>query len=140
MKHSELSDGHFAIRLVHGDEIVGSVTEFCENNGIENAAVWGIGSVENPTLAHYRMDKKRYSEKRLEGIFEIASLMGNVAIFEGKPLAHLHTVVSDESMKTFAGHLVKGVCSATVEIVIKKFESGIQKYPDDEVGLKLFDI
>ncbi|HWY79171.1 MAG TPA: hypothetical protein VNW29_02330 [Candidatus Sulfotelmatobacter sp.] len=47
-------------------------------------SIAGIGSVDDPILAHYRVDTKKYSEKQLTGIFETASLLGTVAMYEEK--------------------------------------------------------
>ncbi|MBW3538099.1 DNA-binding protein [Candidatus Parcubacteria bacterium] len=140
MKLTGLDQSSYIIRLDPGEEITPSIEALCRQYAITNASISGIGSVESPTLAHYRMDKKKYHQERLEGVFEIASLTGNVALFEGKPLVHLHAVVSDEQMRTFGGHLVSGSCSAAVEIILQKFDSKYQKHFDDQIGLKVWDL
>lgn len=140
MKSSNVSEKSYIIRLEKGEEIIKSVSKFCATNNIRNAGISGIGSVENPKLAHYRMDKKKYSEKQLKGIFEIVNMTGNVALFDDSPLVHIHAVVSDDSMKAMGGHLVEGKCSATVEIVLEKFNTAHRKHHDKKVGLALWDV
>jgi uncharacterized protein len=123
-----------------GEEINESIKKFCEKLDVKNAEISAIGSVDSPTLAHYRVDTKKYKEKTFEGIFEITSLIGMVALFDGKPLVHVHVTISDDKMRAFGGHLVKGLTSATVEILLTAFDSKNTKSFDKKIGLKLLDL
>lgn len=140
MHYSKVSEDKFLIRLEKEEKIQESLKKFCLKEKVENGAVWAIGSVEDPILAHYRVDTKKYSEKTLKGIFEIASMTGNIGLFEDKPLIHLHVVISDEQMMAFAGHLVEAKVSATLEVIIIKFDSSLTKSLSEEIGLKLYDL
>ena len=140
MFYSKMSSKKYLIRLLKGEEIVASIKKFCEELNIKNAEISAIGSVESPTLAHYRVDTKKYKEKTLKGIFELTSLIGSVAISEGEPLVHVHVTISDDEMRAFGGHLVKGVVSATVEVFLESFESKYTKSHDKEIGLKLWNL
>ena len=137
---SKVSANKYLIRLVKGEEMNTSIKRFCKKLGILNATLSGIGSLKNPTLAHYRVDTKKYKEKTFRAIFELTSLIGNVAIFEGEPLVHAHATISDQNMDSFGGHLVEGEVSATVEIVLDILDSKHTKSYDEEIGLKLWDL
>ena len=128
------------LRLERGEDIHEQLTTFCNDQQIINATITGIGSIENPTLAHYFVDTKKYSEKELPGVFEVTGLLGNVALFEEKPLLHLHITISDEQMRALAGHLVRGTVSATLEIHLISYPSAYEKKHDEEIGLNLFDL
>lgn len=140
MYYSKVASNKYLIRLVKGEEINGSIKKFCEKLKINNAEIVGLGSIKNPTLAHYRVDTKKYKEKVLKGIFELTSLIGTVALFEKEPLIHTHITISDEKMRSFGGHLVNGCVSATGEIILTTFESSHTKSHDKEIGLKLWDL
>lgn len=140
MKYGQISDKRYFIRLERGEEILKSLEAFCVKKNINNGEVKGIGSVENVTLAHYRVDSKKYSRKDFEGIYEVTSLIGTIAISEYMPLAHLHVTISDESMNAFGGHLVKAVVSATFELSLTVFPTEFSKKEDSEIGLKLFQL
>ncbi len=140
MYYSKVAENKFLIRLVRGEKVNESIKIFCQKQNIVNASLSGIGSIEDPTLAHYRVDSKKYSEKKLSGIFEVASMTGNIGLYEEQPLVHTHIVVSDENMQTFAGHLVEAIVSATLEIILIKFDSSITKSFNAEIGLKLYDL
>src|SRR5690348_12885472 len=93
---------NYIMRLEPGEDILESLQQWCHSQGIVNAIISGIGSIENPTLAHYRRDHKQFSEKTLSGIFEVTSLTGNVGLIDGEePLVHLHVSLSDEAMTAF---------------------------------------
>lgn len=139
MTFGKIQENQFVLRLERGEEIVFVIKDFCLKQNIQNATLSGIGSVENPTLAHYKVDTQKYSEKELQGVFEVTALLGNVALFEGKPLLHPHITISDESMQAFAGHLVKGIVSATLEIFITVLPSTFEKKHNEQIGLKLYD-
>jgi predicted DNA-binding protein with PD1-like motif len=139
MKAAAAGD-YYLLRLDPGDEILDSVQRWCRDNQIYNALLIGIGSVENPTIAHYRRDTKKFTEKRLAGIYEVISLVGNVGLTDGnEPLVHLHITLSDEQMRPYGGHLVEGCCSATAEIVLRPMPTKHQKKFNEEIGLKIWD-
>lgn len=140
MTFGKVTDDQYLIRFEKGEEILPSLRTFCKHYNITNATVSGIGSLENPTLAHYHVDNKKYSEKKIEGIFEVVSLLGNIAIFEKNPLPHLHVTLSDEEMHVIAGHLIQGTVSATLEVTLIAFPSTYNKKHDEEIGLNLWDL
>jgi predicted DNA-binding protein with PD1-like motif len=139
MKYARLSENTSALRLEPGDDLHATLQQFCAEQGIDNAQITGIGSVDSPTLAHYSMETKQFSDMKLEGIFEVTSLMGNVALVDGTPFAHLHVTVSDQQMMARAGHLVKGECSATLELFVTSYPAHHTKSQNDHIGLKVWD-
>ncbi len=140
MKIGKISDNQYILRLEREEEVVSTLTSFCEKHGIKNAWLTGLGSIDNPTLAHYKVDNKKYSEKKIEGIFEVTNFTGNIALFEGKPLLHPHITLGDENMQALSGHLVHGTVSATMEIKIEVLPTEFTKSMSEEIGLKLFDL
>lgn len=139
MKFAALSDTAYTLRLELGDDIHRTIAQFCADHHIANAAVQGIGSVESPTLAHYSIKTKAFNHKQLEGIYEVVSLLGNVGLIEDKPQAHIHVTISDIHMDTQAGHLVKGACSATLELILTAYPSRHAKAHDDTIGLSVWE-
>jgi len=139
MKSAQLDANNYALRLELGDDIHEQVQGFCKQNSINNAAVQGIGSVDSPTLAHYSIKTKQFTDKQLDGILEVTSLLGNVALVDGEPFAHIHVTVSDQEMVARAGHLVQGKCSATLELIITAYPSHHWKTDNEDIGLKVWD-
>ena len=139
MKSAKFNDQTFALRLEPGDDVHDSLQAFCATNHIANAAVQGIGSVDSPTLAHYSMSTKQFTDVPLNGIFEVTSLLGNISLVDNRPFAHIHVTVSDPHMDAKAGHLVNAKCSATLELVLTSYPSTYTKSQNDDIGLKVWD-
>ena len=140
MRYSRVDERTYIVRLEKGEEIITALQDFAGKEQISNAQVEGIGSVENPTLAHYRVDSKKYSEKQIDGIFEITSLPGNIGLFEHKPVIHAHVTIGNEHMQLYGGHLVKGVVSATAELIITVYPTKLEKLYDEAIGLNLWNL
>lgn len=140
MKVGQISETKYLLRLERGEEVIATLTAFCEKHEIKNAWITGLGSIDNPTLAHYKVDDKKYSEKQLSGVFEVTNFTGNIALFEDKPLLHPHITLGDEQMQAFSGHLVRGTVSATMEVMITVLPTTFTKSMSEEIGLKLFDL
>ena len=140
MTYGSIGSNYYLLRLEKGEEVIATIQKFCASQHIDNAYFSGLGSIENPTLAHYFVTTKKYTEKDVTGIFELLNITGNIALFENAPLVHAHCTISDEDMNTKGGHLVKAVVSATVEIHLRVLDSVFEKEMDTEIGLKLFDL
>ena len=131
------SGRELVIRLDEDEEIVESITSICKKENIESALVSGIGAVKKAELAHFDTKEKKYNKKTFEGMFEIASLSGNIAMLEGKPIAHLHIVIAGTDFSTYGGHLMKGITNPTCEIVLLPLETKIKRAKDEKTGLNL---
>ncbi len=140
MTYGTIGSNYYLLRLEKGEEVVSTLQKFAAAQNIDNAYFSGLGSIENPTLAHYLVTTKKYTEKKIDGIFELLNITGNIALFEDEPLVHSHVTICDEEMNTRGGHLVSTVVSATVEIHLRVLDSVYEKKMDDEIGLKLFDL
>lgn len=140
MKYSHVSKDIFILRFIKGEEIISALKKFAKEKGIHNATFVGLGSIENPTLAHYRVDTRKYSEKKLEGIYEVLSIVGNIGLFENEQLVHAHITLSDDDMRSFGGHVVRTTVSATLEITLFKHETRHSKKFSEEIGLKLWHL
>jgi predicted DNA-binding protein with PD1-like motif len=73
-------------------------------------------------------------------LLEITSLNGNVTLLEGQPFLHLHTTITNEQLQGFGGHLKMAIVGPTLEVVIEKLESQVQRKMDEEIGLNLFHL
>lgn len=140
MQFGKIDDKNFLIRFEKGDDLLPTLKTFCQQQNIKNATFTAIGSIENPTLAHYRSDSKKYTEKNIEGIFEVTSLLGNVGLMGDDLIIHPHATVSNDQMQLFGGHLVKATVSATLEMTLTILPSTFAKKHSEEIGLNLYDL
>jgi len=132
--------GNFYIRIDRGEEIIANIEIFCKDNKIKSGLISGLGSVTSAELGLYDLENKAYLKKEMNGIFEIASMNGNISFMDGQPYLHIHTVLSDANCKTYGGHFAMGVVGATCEIIVTPFNGKVSRFYSEEIGLNLLDI
>jgi len=130
-------DKGYIIRLSTGENIIDTLTKFCEEKNIHSGVFNGIGAIDNPELGYYYLDRKEYKWQKIEKMLEIVSLTGNISLVENKPFLHVHAVVSDDEFATYGGHLKEGKVGASCEIYLTNFGIDIEREFDEETGLKL---
>ncbi len=92
MNSINVNDG-FLIRCDIGDEIVSRLKGFAVENKIYSGTVLGIGSIKDPELGYYDIEKKIYLKKRFEGDYELLNLSGNFARFGEEVILHCHATI-----------------------------------------------
>lgn len=124
--------------IKRGENIVASLKEFCEKEGIINGFFYGIGAVDQVELAHYSVEDKKYSSYKFDEPLEMVSLAGNVFLGPEKELIiHSHASFSRPSGEMVGGHLVEARISGICEIHFSSFNLSLQKQYDEETGLKI---
>jgi predicted DNA-binding protein with PD1-like motif len=109
------------LRVDQGKEVLREILRVCDENGIKAAIILGLGLLSRSKIAFFDIETQSYRYMDLEEPMELASLVGNVSLKEGKPFAHVHVVLGNER-GTSAGHLVEGYAGGTVEITIFELE------------------
>jgi predicted DNA-binding protein with PD1-like motif len=126
--------------LPRGTELLQGVRNAVEEAAVESCSFVGLGAIEAPRLAWFDRYEQRYRETTFEGLWEIASLIGNVTRYENAPRVHAHMVVSDRSCRTRGGHVVGGVVGVTCEIVLSPFDAPVERRFDGALHLPLIDL
>jgi uncharacterized protein len=139
MRYARLGDA-FLVRIHTGEEIVGAITEFARAQSIDAAEISAIGAAYGVTLGYFDRATKQYERKAVDEEVEIISLLGNLAMKEGQPFAHLHASVSGRDFRPYAGHFFEGRAGATCEVVIRPMKGYAQRTRDDATGLFLLDL
>ena len=79
MTYNRVDDKIF-IRLARGENIFTHLYKILKTEGVKSAWVNGIGAVENIEIGSYDLKNKRYNRVKLEGVYELTSLMGNLSL------------------------------------------------------------
>ena len=137
--HKELNGVH-VLMLAENEELISSITKFCEEKGIAAAQINAIGAVKGVELGFYNLGSKAYKWKKAEAELEIDSLTGNVALFDGKILVHAHATVSDAEMHAFGGHLKEATVGASCEVFITPLQGKLERKHDEKTGLNLLKL
>ncbi len=130
----------FILRIDRGEEIVGTLIQFCTDQKITLGTVQGIGAVGNAVIGLFGTKTKQYFTTTLSGDYEITALLGNITTKDSKTYLHLHATLSDASYHAFGGHLTSAVVSGTCEIFIHTIDDTLCRRFDADVGLNVFDL
>jgi len=127
----------YFIRLEKGEEILTSLYEIIKKENINAGWINGIGAVEEVEIVSYDLTIKKYLHIKLEGVYEVTSLMGNIAYKDGEPFLHLHVNLSDHNGVCYGGHLNKAKINATGEFFINSYDKKVNREYDNDIGLHL---
>jgi uncharacterized protein len=136
MNSINVNDG-FLIRCDIGDEIVSRLKGFAAENKIYSGTVIGIGSIKDPELGYYDIEKKIYLKKRFEGDYELLNLSGNFARFGEEVIPHCHATISDPEFHVIGGHLFRAEVAVTTEFYIRPGGIELNRALDKQTGLNL---
>jgi predicted DNA-binding protein with PD1-like motif len=129
----------YAIIFLKGDEVLSGLTQFALDQHVEAAHFTGIGAFSSATAGWLDLKLKMYRAIRVPAQAEVASMIGDIAMFNGKPVIHAHVVLSRQDGSTVAGHLWEGNVNPTLEVFVSVDSVPLQKRLDDESGMKLID-
>ncbi|MEK7601269.1 MAG: PPC domain-containing DNA-binding protein [Patescibacteria group bacterium] len=150
MKYTKTEKG-IIIVLARGENVIETLTAFCAENKIIAGVFQGIGAVERVKIGYYDLGKKEYFFRDLSacnaqadeaGVFEVASMQGNVALVDGKPFIHAHAVLSrcDATCECIGAHIKEAFVAVTLEIYLTPLDVVVSRKLDEAIGLKLLDI
>ena len=139
MKYRKFGD-KFIVRIDKGEEIVQTLKQFCEEQGIKLGSITGIGATNKATIGLFDAEKKEYHSKELVGNYEIAPLYGNISTMKGEVYLHIHANLCDSKHRSFGGHLNSAIVSATFEAIIEVIQGEIEREFSREIGLNLYKI
>ncbi len=138
MEYRKLGDAYY-LRFDRGDEIVSGILELCKAEGIESATYQGIGGCQSAEIQTFDPIAKSFSTKRIEGMLELVSLMGNViSDSTGQHSLHTHALfsyVEEGEHRTLGGHLKATTVLYTGEVELRPVLGGrIGRAFDPETG------
>ena len=130
---------HYVLVFADGDEVLSGVTDFATKYNVKDAHFTAIGALKKSTSGWYDASKKAYKLNHIDQQAEIVSLIGNISLFNDKPVVHAHFAVGFADGKVEGGHLIEAYTFPTVEMFITVEPTPLQKHPDQETGLNLID-
>ena len=134
MQYSKIENG-FMIYVEKGEKIMGSITSFCKNNGINNAQLSGIGAVKNIEVGAFDIKSKKYIRQNFKDTWELVSYQGNVSLKDNLPFIHAHVTISNHNLDTKGGHLFEATVAAVGEFILKKIDNTVYRELNEDVGL-----
>ena len=130
----------FALIFDKGDELIGVLTWFAEDNRISGSHLSAIGAFRDVVLGYFDPEKKQYKEIAIDEQVEVLSLIGDIAINKGKPKVHAHVVVGKRDGSAHGGHILRAHVWPTLELILTESPKRLCRVTDEETGLALIDL
>lgn len=127
-------------RLAKGDDLLGALTNICQELGITLGEVKAIGAVSRARIGYYHQNARQYEWLDLDRHMEVLALEGNISLKDGQPFVHAHVILADGDGRACGGHLAEGTVVFALEFVIQELKSDrlLNRQMDGETGLFLW--
>jgi uncharacterized protein len=138
-----LEDGkggkEYAVIFAKGDEAYSGLVEFAERYHIGSAHFTAIGALSGGTFAWFDPSRKLYKAIPIDRQVEVLSMVGDIALYEGKPTVHTHMVVGFPDGSAHGGHVLEAYVFPTLEVMVTVDPVDMQKRLDPDTDLALID-
>ena len=129
-------------RLERGEKVPEAFLEIARTHDVKAGWLSALGALENVELVEYDQATQQYkTPRRIDGVLEILSFVGNLSRKDGQPFAHIHAAVSrdlETGIQVLGGHLVSGTVFAC-ELTIECFDDlALDRVRDAATGLSLW--
>jgi uncharacterized protein len=136
--HESAGQRTFALILQSGEEVMGSLQTFANQQRIAAAQLTAIGAFSGAELAYFDWEQKDYHRVPVREQVEVASLVGDVALSpEGRPSLHVHVVLGRRDGTALAGHLAQAMVRPTLEVIVNESPAHLRKVFDPQSRLAL---
>jgi predicted DNA-binding protein with PD1-like motif len=128
----------YIVILDRGDEIATSLKHFAEENKLEGSSFKAIGALSSAKVGWFNWQTKKYdTAAHFHEQLEVLSLIGDIALKDGKPTVHAHLIVGRSDGTAHGGHLLEAHVRPTLEVVLTESAQTLEKTIDPESGLAL---
>jgi uncharacterized protein len=86
-----------------------------------------------------RSQHKMYKKIPIDGQHEVLAMIGDIALYQGRPTVHTHMVVCGPEGATRGGHVLAAYASPTLEVMVTVDPITMQKRLDPATDLTLID-
>src|ERR1700675_2936507 len=129
----------YAVIFYQGDEALSGLIEFAEKYQVTSAHFTAIGALSGATLGFFDPQRKMYKKILIDGQHEVIGMIGDIALYHGKPALHTHMAVGGPDGTTRAGHVLAAYVSPTLEVMVTVDPVTMQKRLDPVTDLTLID-
>ena len=128
-------------KLSCGCDLLEELTNVSTERDVRLGRIEAIGAVQKARIGFYNQETRIYQFNSLDHPLEITKLIGNISLKDGNPFVHAHITLSDESGKSYGGHLAPGTVVFACEFLLEAFDGpAFNRCFDEETGLPLWSI
>jgi hypothetical protein len=128
-----------ALVFQQGDAVMATLERYAAEQKLHAARFTAIGAFERATLGYFAWERKDYERIPVDEQVEVLSLVGDVALADGKPKLHAHAVLGRRDGSTVGGHLLEATVRPTLEVLLIESPGHLRRVHDPESGLALID-
>jgi uncharacterized protein len=129
----------YAVIFGEGDEAFSGLLAFAQKYHVTSAHFTAIGGLSRATLAWFDPKREMFKKIPIDGQVEVLAMIGDIALYQGKPVVHTHMVVGSSDGSARGGHVLSAYVSPTLEVMVTVDPIAMQKRLDPENGLTLID-
>ena len=129
----------YAVIFRKGDEAFSGLTDFAKQYNVTAAHFTAIGALSSAKVAWFDPARKMYKQISIDSQVEVLSMIGDIALYNGKPAVHTHMVVGFPDGSTRGGHVLEAYVSPTLEVMVTVEPKAMHKRFDPETDLTLID-
>ncbi len=129
----------YAVIFYQGDEAFSGLLEFAQKYHVTSAHFTAIGAVNGATAAWFDPQRKMYKKIPIVGQHEVLAMIGDIALYQGKPVVHTHMVVGNSDGTAQGGHVLSAYVSPTLEVMVTVDPATLQKRFDPATDLTLIE-
>jgi Predicted DNA-binding protein with PD1-like DNA-binding motif len=130
-------DHRYQLRFQTGERLMATLLEFARHEGIEYAALSGLGAVSGVSLAYFSDETRQYETHDIDEQLEVIGLTGNVTLKEGQPFLHVHATFGARDLSVRGGHVMEATVKPNLEIWLTRGTEAVVRLPDEDSGLWL---
>jgi predicted DNA-binding protein with PD1-like motif len=130
----------FALVFDPGDEVVSGLTGFAGRHRLAASHLTAIGAFSQAVLGYFDRDRRDYRRIPVTEQVEVLSLIGDVALKDGKPALHAHVVLGKADGTTVGGHLLEARVWPTLEVILIESPAHLRRRHDPASRLALIDL
>jgi predicted DNA-binding protein with PD1-like motif len=130
----------YALVFDPGDEVVSGLTGFAGRHRLAASHLTAIGAFSQAVLGYFDRDRKDYRRIPVTEQVEVLSLIGDVALKDGKPALHAHVVLGRADGTAVGGHLLEARVWPTLEVILVESPAHLRRRHDPASGLALIDL
>jgi predicted DNA-binding protein with PD1-like motif len=130
----------YVLAFKKGQELMATLLAFAKEHRVVSGSFMAIGAVSDAELAYFDPEAKKYRQIDVREQAEVASLIGGIALSDGEPFLHVHTVLGLRDGSTRAGHLLKAHVFPTLEVTLTAWSRPVHRTRDRDTGLQLLDL
>lgn len=129
----------YVLVLSPDEEPVTEINRFAREEALGASQVTAVGAFSRAVVGWFDREAKDYRRIPVDEQCEVLSLLGDIAVGDDGPTAHLHAVLGLSDGTTRGGHLLEGQVWPTLEVIVRDSPAALAKTRRPDLGLALID-